>query len=210
MSEKRCKIFNLGLHRSHPWSLAPDLTESNLIKVIIKDVLKKVNKLLVEIEKKYEEPRPKGGIGKTTLAEDLYAKAKHSVKKATSLSISCSTTKPYLKVDSKINIQQLLIPNISAALSRSCEPKDSSEENELQKKRFMLNKGSPIIFIDAPKVIKTQASSIPWPNFGLVKRGNVGRVVSKKSNDVWAVRLSIGIYIIEGKYFKPLDLAEYI
>jgi hypothetical protein len=79
-------------------------TESNLIKVIIKDVLKKVNKLLVEIEKKYEEPRPKGGIGKTTLAEDLYAKAKHSVKKATSLSISCSTTKPYLKVYSKINI----------------------------------------------------------------------------------------------------------
>jgi hypothetical protein len=60
-------------------------------------------------------------------------------------------------------------------LPRSCEPKDSSEENELQIKRFMLNKGSPIIIIDAPKAIKTQASSIPCPNFGLVKRGNVGR-----------------------------------
>jgi hypothetical protein len=55
----------------------------------------------------------------------LYAKAKHGVKKATSLSISCSTTKPDLKIDSKINIPQLLIPNICQGHVR--EPKDSSD-----------------------------------------------------------------------------------
>jgi hypothetical protein len=41
----------------------------------------------------------------------------------------------------------------------------------------MLNKGSPIIIIEAPKMLKTAASSIPCPNFGLVKRGNVGRYI---------------------------------
>jgi hypothetical protein len=47
---------------------------------------------------------------------------------------------PVQKIISKINISQLLIPNISAALPRSCEPKDSSdEESELQQKSFMLS-----------------------------------------------------------------------
>jgi hypothetical protein len=34
--------------------------------------------------------------------------------------------------DSKFNIKQLQMLNISAALPRTCEPKDSSDENELQ------------------------------------------------------------------------------
>jgi hypothetical protein len=29
-----------------------------------------------------------------------------------------------------------------------------------------------------------------------------------QSKDVWAVRLSIGTYLIDAKYFKPLDIAE--
>ena len=34
----------------------------------------------------------------------------------------------------------------------------------------------------------------------------VCRVVSRKPKDVWAVRLSIGTYLIDAKYFKPLTL----
>ncbi|CBI24393.3 hypothetical protein VitviT2T_008661 [Vitis vinifera] len=67
--------------------------------------------------------------------------------------------------------------------------------------------GSPIIVIEAPKVLKT-AASVPClrANAGLVKAGDVGRVVSRKPKDVWAVRLSIGTYLIDAKYFKPLTL----
>lgn len=76
-------------------------------------------------------------------------------------------------------------------------------------KRSKLDKGSPIIIIEAPKMIKT-AASVPClrVNSGLVKPGDVGRIVSRKPKDVWAVRLSIGTYLIDGKYFKPLDLAQ--
>ncbi|RVW28413.1 hypothetical protein CK203_106381 [Vitis vinifera] len=72
---------------------------------------------------------------------------------------------------------------------------------------FELEIGSPIIVIEAPKVLKT-AASVPClrANAGLVKPGDVGRVVSRKPKDVWAVRLSIGTYLIDAKYFKPLKL----
>ncbi|KAG6436067.1 hypothetical protein SASPL_100949 [Salvia splendens] len=33
-------------------------------------------------------------------------------------------------------------------------------------------------------------------------------IVSRKPMDVWAVRLSIGTYLIDGKYFKPLELDD--
>ncbi|CAJ2651398.1 disease resistance protein [Trifolium pratense] len=127
-----------------------------------------------------------------------------------SLSLSCAiTTKPFLKFNSTLKYQQQK-PNISLALVR-CESisKDSSEENELSEKRSKLDKGSPIIIIEAPKMIKT-AASVPClrVNSGLVKPGDVGRIVSRKPKDVWAVRLSIGTYLIDGKYFKPLDIAE--
>ncbi|KAB1226816.1 hypothetical protein CJ030_MR1G005064 [Morella rubra] len=69
--------------------------------------------------------------------------------------------------------------------------------------------GSPVIVIEAPKIMKT-ATSIPClrVNSGLVKPGDVGRIVSRKPKDVWAVRLTIGTYLIDGKYFKPLELDE--
>ncbi|KAK2442674.1 DUF3148 family protein [Trifolium repens] len=126
-----------------------------------------------------------------------------------SLSLSYAITKPVLNFNSSLNYQQQR-PNISLALVR-CESisKDSSDENELQEKRSKLDKGSPIIIIEAPKMIKT-AASVPClrVNSGLVKPGDVGRIVSRKPKDVWAVRLSIGTYLIDGKYFKPLDIAE--
>lgn len=34
------------------------------------------------------------------------------------------------------------------------------------------------------------------------------RIVSRKPKDLWAVRLSIGTYLIDGKYFKALELDE--
>ncbi|XP_037496614.1 uncharacterized protein LOC119369094 [Jatropha curcas] len=85
-----------------------------------------------------------------------------------------------------------------------CESKESSPE-----KFKKLEIGSPIVVIEAPKMIKT-ATSVPClrVNSGLVKPGDVGRIVSRKPKDVWAVRLSIGTYLIDGKYFKPLELQE--
>ncbi|KAH0780786.1 hypothetical protein KY290_000384 [Solanum tuberosum] len=66
-----------------------------------------------------------------------------------------------------------------------------------------------IKLIESPKLLKT-AASVPClrPNVGLVKPGDVGRIVSRKPMDVWAVRLSIGTYLIDRKYFKPLELEE--
>ncbi|KAM6576578.1 hypothetical protein CsatB_028415 [Cannabis sativa] len=69
--------------------------------------------------------------------------------------------------------------------------------------------GSPIVVIEAPKTVKT-AASVPCLriNHGLINPGDVGRIVSRKPKDVWAIRLSIGTYLIDGKYFKPLELDE--
>ncbi|KAL3850237.1 hypothetical protein ACJIZ3_012119 [Penstemon smallii] len=86
-----------------------------------------------------------------------------------------------------------------------CEVNESSDNNSSGAKKLQI--GSPIIVIEAPKLLKT-AASIPClrTNSGLVKPGDVGRIVSRKPMDVWAVRLSIGTYLIDGKYFKPLEL----
>ncbi|PON59169.1 hypothetical protein PanWU01x14_160960 [Parasponia andersonii] len=69
--------------------------------------------------------------------------------------------------------------------------------------------GSPIVVVEAPKMIKI-AASVPClrVNSSLVNPGDVGRIVSRKPKDVWAVRLSIGTYLIDGKYFKPLELGQ--
>ncbi|KAJ6386258.1 hypothetical protein OIU77_029264 [Salix suchowensis] len=91
-----------------------------------------------------------------------------------------------------------------------CESKESSSETNLPAKRTAkLGIGSPIVVIEAPKMIKT-AATMPClrVNTGLVKPGDVGRIVSRKPKDVWAVRLAIGTYLIDGKYFKPLELDE--
>lgn len=69
--------------------------------------------------------------------------------------------------------------------------------------------GSPIIIVEAPPMLKT-ASSMPTlrANSGLVKPGDVGRIVARKPKNVWAVRLAIGTYLMDGKHFKPLDIEE--
>ncbi|AED92908.2 DUF3148 family protein [Arabidopsis thaliana] len=81
--------------------------------------------------------------------------------------------------------------------------------NEAPRPKSKLQVGSPIIIVEAPKVIKT-AASMPClrANSGLVKPGDVGRIVSRKPKDLWAVRLSIGTYLLDGKYFKALELDE--
>ncbi|XP_015973571.1 protein CHLORORESPIRATORY REDUCTION 42, chloroplastic [Arachis duranensis] len=124
-----------------------------------------------------------------------------------------TTTKSsvFSKLQKTCFFQHNQLQRANAVTVVKCESKDSSEDNiELQAKGPKLQIGSPIIFTEAPKMIKT-AASVPClrVNSGLVKPGDVGRIVSRKPKDVWAVRLSIGTFLIDGKYFKPLDLAEY-
>ncbi|GJZ45414.1 hypothetical protein Tco_0593010 [Tanacetum coccineum] len=90
------------------------------------------------------------------------------------------------------------------------ESKELSADSGLtQKDSNALQIGSPIIIVEAPKMLKT-AASVPClrVNSDLVKAGDVGRIMSRKPKDVWAVRLAIGTYLIDGKYFKPLQLDE--
>ncbi|KAG5010778.1 hypothetical protein AAZX31_07G196900 [Glycine max] len=124
------------------------------------------------------------------------------------LSFSYAITKPFLRVQDKSMNCELQRPKNGVVALIKCESKESSPE--LPEKPSKLEIGSPIIFIEAPKIIKT-AATMPClrVNSGLVKPGDVGRIVSRKPKDVWAVRLRIGTYLIDGKYFKPLDLAEY-
>ncbi|XP_043701745.1 uncharacterized protein LOC122652139 [Telopea speciosissima] len=93
-----------------------------------------------------------------------------------------------------------------------CESSESEfpeKQSELPKRNSKLQIGSPIVFVEAPEIIKT-AASVPClrVNTGLVKAGDVGRIVARKPKDVWAVRLAIGTYLIDGKHFRPLDLDE--
>ncbi|CAI9090110.1 OLC1v1024801C1 [Oldenlandia corymbosa var. corymbosa] len=96
---------------------------------------------------------------------------------------------------------------VGKKLSTKCELQETNSEDNNKKKK--LEVGSPIVFIAAPKAIKT-ATAIPClrVNTGLVKPGDVGRIVSRKPKDVWAVRLNIGTYLIDGKYFKALEFDE--
>nr|AKH05228.1 chlororespiratory reduction 42 [Apostasia odorata]AQX44130.1 hypothetical protein [Apostasia odorata] len=70
--------------------------------------------------------------------------------------------------------------------------------------------GSAVVLVAAPPALKTAA---PMPslkvNTGQLKAGDVGRIVSRRPKDVWAVRLAIGTYLIDGKDFKPLDLENH-
>ncbi|XP_078435581.1 DUF3148 family protein [Wolffia australiana] len=76
-------------------------------------------------------------------------------------------------------------------------------------KRGELKVGSPIVVVAAPPTLKT-AAAMPCLriNDGLVKPGDVGRIVGRKPMDVWAVRLAIGTYLIDGNYFAPLEVDE--
>ncbi|KAM5584874.1 protein CHLORORESPIRATORY REDUCTION 42, chloroplastic [Rosa sericea] len=91
------------------------------------------------------------------------------------------------------------------AVNVKCESTESELPANAKKSKLAI--GSPVIVVEAPRMIKT-AASVPClrVNSGLVKPGDVGRIVSRKPKDVWAVRLTIGTYLIDGKYFKPLEL----
>ncbi|KAK1433518.1 hypothetical protein QVD17_10429 [Tagetes erecta] len=91
--------------------------------------------------------------------------------------------------------------------NKSCVGRIMCESKEPEEGSSSLQIGSPIIIVEAPQMLKT-AASVPClrVNSGLVKAGDVGRIMSRKPKDVWAVRLTIGTYLIDGKYFKPLQL----
>ncbi|KAK6144158.1 hypothetical protein DH2020_020978 [Rehmannia glutinosa] len=99
----------------------------------------------------------------------------------------------------------------SQIIVTKCELNESSSADTKlgAQKVSKLEIGSPIVVIEAPQVLKT-AASVPClrANAGLVKPGDVGRIVSRKPKDVWAIRLSIGTYLIDGKYFKPLEIDD--
>ncbi|KAL8129992.1 hypothetical protein V2J09_019147 [Rumex salicifolius] len=93
---------------------------------------------------------------------------------------------------------------LRASVLVKCESKEQLNGDGILPK---LKIGSPIVVTEAPKMIKT-AASVPClrVNSGLINPGDVGRIVSRKPMDVWAVRLSIGTYLIDSKYFKPLEI----
>uniref|UniRef100_A0A7N0VCZ0 Chlororespiratory reduction 42 n=1 Tax=Kalanchoe fedtschenkoi TaxID=63787 RepID=A0A7N0VCZ0_KALFE len=69
--------------------------------------------------------------------------------------------------------------------------------------------GSPIIVTEAPKWIKTATAMTSLRvNSGHINAGDVGRIMSRKPKDVWAVRFQIGTYLIDGKYFEALVLDD--
>uniref|UniRef100_A0ACD5UMP6 Uncharacterized protein n=1 Tax=Avena sativa TaxID=4498 RepID=A0ACD5UMP6_AVESA len=72
-----------------------------------------------------------------------------------------------------------------------------------------LKVGSPIVIIEEPPMLKT-AASVPSlrQNAGRVKPGDVGRIMARRPKDVWAVRLAVGTYLLDGKHFKPLEVEE--
>ncbi|XP_071731455.1 protein CHLORORESPIRATORY REDUCTION 42, chloroplastic isoform X2 [Rutidosis leptorrhynchoides] len=96
---------------------------------------------------------------------------------------------------------------VSRVVSESKEP--PVDTGLTPKTSISLQIGSPVIIVEAPQMLKT-AASVPClrVNSGLVKAGDVGRIMSRKPKDVWAVRLMVGTYLIDGKYFKPLQLDE--
>ncbi|KAK7276573.1 hypothetical protein RIF29_17716 [Crotalaria pallida] len=143
----------------------------------------------------------------------LFCFRKEAIKFVLSMALSFSFATPAnssLKLHTNSHLQYNQLnkkPNVVGLIK--CESKDSPREPDLRAKGSKLEIGSPIIVTEAPKMIKT-AATVPClrVNSGLVKPGDVGRIVSRKPKDVWAVRLTIGTYLIDGKYFKPLDLAE--
>ncbi|XP_011043985.1 PREDICTED: uncharacterized protein LOC105139293 [Populus euphratica] len=127
------------------------------------------------------------------------------------LSFSSTSTIPRTNPTLQCNHSINNVRNRKLNVITRCESRESlsSETNLPAKSTAKLGIGSPVVVIEAPKMIKT-AATMPClrVNAGLVKPGDVGRIVSRKPKDVWAVRLAIGTYLIDGKYFKPLELSE--
>ncbi|KAJ0238713.1 DUF3148 family protein [Hirschfeldia incana] len=116
------------------------------------------------------------------------------------MALSFASLSNFSKMQSRVWNSGSITPKVTV---RCCE---TSKEPPPKSK---LQVGSPIIIVEAPKVIKT-AASMPClrANAGLVKPGDVGRIVSRKPKDLWAVRLSVGTYLLDGKYFKALELED--
>ncbi|WCJ40201.1 Protein CHLORORESPIRATORY REDUCTION 42 chloroplastic [Euphorbia peplus] len=121
---------------------------------------------------------------------------------------SISVSSGILRVDT-LSLQEFTNSRNRRSLSTRCESNESSSSSNEEIRTRKLQIGSPIVVTEAPRMIKT-AASVPClrVNVGLVNPGDVGRIVSRKPKDVWAVRLSIGTYLIDAKYFKPLELTE--
>ncbi|XP_059434556.1 protein CHLORORESPIRATORY REDUCTION 42, chloroplastic [Corylus avellana] len=121
------------------------------------------------------------------------------------MALSISSTAPAATIFSNSQFNRFRVVTVK------CESKEPPPETGLRlpAKSSKLEIGSPVIVTEAPKMIKT-AASVPClrVNSGLVNPGDVGRIVSRKPKDVWAVRLTIGTYLIDGKYFEPLQLDE--
>ncbi|XP_013622808.1 PREDICTED: uncharacterized protein LOC106328828 [Brassica oleracea var. oleracea] len=117
------------------------------------------------------------------------------------MALSFASSTRFSKTQSGVCYSVSFTPRVTV---RCC---DTGKEPPRPKSKLQV--GSPIIIVEAPKVIKT-AASMPClrANSGLVKPGDVGRIVSRKPKDLWAVRLSIGTYLLDGKYFKALELEE--
>ncbi|KAJ3669932.1 hypothetical protein LUZ60_010256 [Juncus effusus] len=86
---------------------------------------------------------------------------------------------------------------------------ESNSSNASQGGQVELTVGSPIVITVEPPALKT-ATAMPSlrANNGQIRAGDVGRIVARKPMDVWAVRLAIGTYLLDGKYFKPMDVEE--
>ncbi|KAL9228638.1 hypothetical protein vseg_004193 [Gypsophila vaccaria] len=127
-----------------------------------------------------------------------------------SLSLSSTVYKPLSSKDvlATSRIQQ---PNFQfCSVTTRCQVNEQPFDTGLAAEgASKLSIGSPIVITEAPKMVKT-AASVPClrVNSGLINPGDVGRIVSRKPMNMWAVRLSIGTYLVDEKYFKPLQLEE--
>ncbi|KAL6648247.1 hypothetical protein ACP70R_012471 [Stipagrostis hirtigluma subsp. patula] len=96
----------------------------------------------------------------------------------------------------------------SGGFAVRCAP-DGAGDTSAGNTNAKLKVGSPIVILEAPAMLKTAASvpSLRY-NSGQVKAGDVGRIVARKPKDVWAVRLAVGAYLLDGKFFRPLEVDE--
>jgi hypothetical protein len=74
------------------------------------------------------------------------------------------------------------------------------------KPKLVLKIGSPVVVTQAPPLLKT-AEPMPMmrPNNGLINVGDAGRIMDRRPKDTWAVRFAVGAYLIDRKYFEPLE-----
>ncbi|KAJ1297381.1 hypothetical protein BS78_01G371300 [Paspalum vaginatum] len=94
----------------------------------------------------------------------------------------------------------------SRSVTVRCAPDGGGGVPEAGDTKSKLKVGSPIVILEAPVMLKT-AASVPSlrHNNGQVKAGDVGRIMARRPKDVWAVRLAVGTYLLDGKFFIPLD-----